>query len=171
MLQRIEERRVQAQLLLTERTARTDSRQRVAEQSAAAREDAAARRTIRANAALIKNQLAEAKRLEIANAKKIEAQQVYDAYKVDNSGVKEGYALIEKWVRMPAATVKSAYTCLFCRAESCGRRTTPASRKDECITALRVAFGLEPQNLDLHTDASETTNDEEASVPEQDDED
>ena len=31
---------------------------------------------------------------------------------------------------------------------------------------------LEPQDLDLHTDASEeTTNDEEASVPEQDDED
>jgi len=169
MLQRIEERRVQAQLLLTERTARTDSRQRVAEQSAAAREDAAARRTIRANAALIKNQLAEAKRLEIANAKKIEAQQVYDAYKVDNSGVNEGYALIEKWVRMPAATVKSAYTYFVVPNLMAG--TTPASRKDECITALRVAFGLEPQDLDLHTDASETTNDEEASVPEQDDED
>ena len=169
MLQRIEERRVQAQLLLTERTARTDSRQRVAEQSSAAREDAAARRAIRANAALIKNQLAEAKRLEIANAKKIEAQQVYDAYKVDNSGVNEGYALIEKWVRMPAATVKSAYTYFVVPNLVAG--TTPASRKDECITALRVAFALEPQDLDLHTDASETTNDEEASVPEQDDED
>ena len=101
--------------------------------------------------------ITEAKRIETANKRKIQAHEVYDVFKNDVQATIESSAYIsdnventvlQTWTKYKVSNIKSAYQMFVLPTSA--PNFTQATRKNDMVEALRNVFNQKLDDLDIY---------------------